>query len=610
MLIQHYCWNRSYPLTERSLFMQQYHTLKEQYTTELEALKQVHTRISMLRLLLVLVALLCFYFFITSEDVVALIAGLIAAVAFPFVLQWHRQKSEQILFKQTLVEINTNEINFLEHRELPFEDGNEYHDVAHPYAFDLDIFGKKSLFQYLNRTATHIGKSYLAGSLQSILPNELIEKKQAAIKELTAKNTWRQEILAHAKIANDSKSIYTNIVDWSLGPKKNVPLYLRILSFVSPVILFTLLIASLFDNSGWCLKAAEGLFLIHLMLIGSQLKTIRKEIVETDKIESLMHQYSLILKHIEQENFQSEYLLALKEKLTNNGIQAGKELDVLAGLFARVQTIQNAIGSVFMNGFFLYHIHSLHALLQWKTLHAHKVAKWTTVIGEIEMLNSYANFAFNNPEFTYPLLNSSYTIQLENAGHPLINASKRVCNTIAFEDGNFVILTGSNMSGKSTFLRTLGVNMVLAGAGAPVCASVAHIHPLPVIVSMRLSDSLSDSESYFFAEVKRLKQLVNTLDRRRCFVLLDEILRGTNSDDKRSGTIEFIKKVVEKQGIGIIATHDLEVCNTTDQYPGKLFNKCFEVEIISDELIFDYKLREGICKNKSATFLMKKMGVI
>ncbi|MGN6645317.1 MAG: MutS-related protein, partial [Cytophaga sp.] len=187
---------------------------------------------------------------------------------------------------------------------------------------------------------------------------------------------------------------------------------------------------------------------------------------------------------------------------------------------------------------------------------------------------------------------------------------KRVCNTIAFRDGNFVILTGSNMSGKSTFLRTLGVNMVLAGAGAPVCASTADIHPLPVIVSMRLSDSLADSESYFFAEVKRLKQLVQTLDQRRCFVLLDEILRGTNSDDKRSGTIEFIKKVVEKQGIGIIATHDLEVCGTSDQYPGKLFNKCFEVEIINDELIFDYKLREGICKNKSATFLMKKLGII
>ena len=152
--------------------------------------------------------------------------------------------------------------------------------------------------------------------------------------------------------------------------------------------------------------------------------------------------------------------------------------------------------------------------------------------------------------------------------------------------------------------------MVLAGAGAPVCASAASMHPLPVIVSMRLSDSLSDSESYFFAEVKRLKQLMLALDEQKCFVLLDEILRGTNSDDKRSGTIGVLKKILAKRGIGIVATHDLEVCNTTSEYPEQLSNKCFEVEIVNDELVFDYKLREGICKNKSATFLMKKMGVI
>ena len=249
-------------------------------------------------------------------------------------------------------------------------------------------------------------------------------------------------------------------------------------------------------------------------------------------------------------------------------------------------------------------------MLKWKTTYAAHINKWISVIGEIEMLNSYATMYYNNPEFVFPELNAEYTVKLTDAGHPLIDTHKRICNSIEFKEGSFVILTGSNMSGKSTFLRTLGVNMVLAGAGAPVCASEASIHPLPVIVSMRLSDSLSDSESYFFAEVKRLKLLMETLDQQNCFILLDEILRGTNSDDKRSGTIGVIKKIVAKQGIGIIATHDLEVCNITAEYPEQLSNKCFEVEIINDELLFDYKLREGICKNKSATFLMKKMRII
>lgn len=166
------------------------------------------------------------------------------------------------------------------------------------------------------------------------------------------------------------------------------------------------------------------------------------------------------------------------------------------------------------------------------------------------------------------------------------------------------------MAGKSTFLRTLGINMVLSGIGAPICASTANVHPLPIIVSMRLSDSLSENESYFFAEVKRLHQIMQQLDTQVCFVLLDEILRGTNSDDKRSGTIAFVKKIISKKAIGAIATHDLEVCQTTTEYPNVLVNKCFEVDIINNDLVFDYKLRNGICKNKSATFLMKKMGII
>ena len=236
--------------------------------------------------------------------------------------------------------------------------------------------------------------------------------------------------------------------------------------------------------------------------------------------------------------------------------------------------------------------------------------EWLEVIGEFEMLNSLANFSYNNPDFVYPTLNSNYEIAFSNLSHPLLNPATRVGNEVQFQPQSFMILTGSNMSGKSTFLRSLGINMVLSGMGSPVCASQANVHPLPVLVSMRLSDSLSDSESYFFAEIKRLKQIMDELEANPAFVLLDEILRGTNSDDKRNGTIEVVKKVIAKKAIGAIATHDIEVCLTTNEFPDILTNKCFEVEISNNELHFDYTLRDGICKNKSATFLMKKMGVI
>ena len=229
---------------------------------------------------------------------------------------------------------------------------------------------------------------------------------------------------------------------------------------------------------------------------------------------------------------------------------------------------------------------------------------------EFEKLNSLANFSYNNPDFVFPKINSEYKIGFSNLSHPLLNPETRVGNDTYFYPESFMVLTGSNMSGKSTFLRSLGINMVLGGIGSVVCASEATIHPLAVLVSMRLSDSLSDSESYFFAEIKRLKQIMDALEEQPAFVLLDEILRGTNSDDKRNGTIEVLKKVIAKKAIGAIATHDIEVCLTTNDYPGILSNNCFEVEIRDNDLHFDYKLREGICKNKSATFLMKKMEVI
>ncbi|WP_018343812.1 MutS-related protein [Cytophaga aurantiaca] len=590
--------------------MHQYTGLKDQYANELSALKQTHAWISMIRIALVLIALVCFYFFITSLEFIPFAIGIVSIIVFPFILVWHRKKSSEILFKETLSTILLEEIAYVEHKELPFKSGIEYNDISHPYTFDLDIFGTKSLFQHLNRTATYLGQTNLAESLQNILPNTEIQRNQEAIKELSGKLEWRLEILARAKIANDNKEVYNSIVGWTSEKAATVPLYIRIASFVLPVALITLLIVSAFSDSGIYLNIVEALFVVNLMIIGFQHKIIKSELVHADKIETLLKQYSLILQKIETEEFDSSKLKNLKQNLIHTDKSASEHLSILSKLFARVETIQNAVGSVFMNGFFLYHIHGLHALLKWKAAHADKVVQWISVIAEIEMLNSYANHAYNNPGFIFPELNEEHKIELKETGHPLIDEKKRICNDVSFHDGSFIILTGSNMSGKSTFLRTLGINMVLTGAGAPICAASATTHPLSVIVSMRLSDSLSDSESYFFAEVKRLKQLMSALDQQTCFVLLDEILRGTNSDDKRSGTIEVIKKILAKRGIGIVATHDLEVCNTTLQYPEQLSNKCFEVEITNDELVFDYKLREGICKNKSATFLMKKMGVI
>jgi DNA mismatch repair ATPase MutS len=249
-------------------------------------------------------------------------------------------------------------------------------------------------------------------------------------------------------------------------------------------------------------------------------------------------------------------------------------------------------------------------LFSWKNRYSGSLKTWLETIGEAESINSIANFRFNNPGYCFPEINTAFEIGFKNAGHPLIPAEKRICNDVQFHKNYLMILSGSNMSGKSTFLRTIGINMVLSGAGAPVCASAATVHCLPLYTSMRLSDSLTENESYFFAEIKRLQWIRNTLDRQVVFVLLDEILRGTNSDDKQHGTIKIIKKLTEQKAIGVLATHDLEVCAMALEDPLHLFNKCFEVEIIRNNLHFDYQLRDGFCKNRSASFLMEKLGII
>jgi DNA mismatch repair ATPase MutS len=252
----------------------------------------------------------------------------------------------------------------------------------------------------------------------------------------------------------------------------------------------------------------------------------------------------------------------------------------------------------------------LYDLLQWKNKNADKLKSWLDLIAEFETLNSFANFSYNNPGFTFPEINTEKQYRFESLGHPLLDPLKRVDNDVDFSLRPFIVLTGSNMSGKSTFLRAIAVNLVLGATGSVVCAKKASFHPMPLFVSMRLSDSLADSESYFYAEIKRLHEIMQHLENGAAFVLLDEILRGTNSEDKRNGTIGVLKKLIEYKAVGAIATHDLEVCNTIVEYPDYLSNQCFEVEIKNDNLFFDYKLKQGISQNKSASFLMKKMQII
>ena len=590
--------------------MEVYKSKKESYSTQLNTINKKYNSISFFRLLTIVLFLVSIYYYIQTSEVVLIILAVVLFGSFILLMRFHSKLSLQKQILIALIEINKNEISYLERNKIIFENGQEFNDFHHPYAYDLDIFGEDSLFQNLNRTATFIGKKTLAKQLLTLLPNEEILKNHKAIKELSTKLDWRQEFLAFAKISQDTQSSYETLLKWSTLKSRPLSKATMLISYISPILFFGVFIAYLVTSKLVFISYLAYLFVFNLAFMGRFLRRIQIEIANAENVDKIINQYSLLVQKIEKETFESQKLIDLQQKLTYKKENASVHLKQLAVLFSKMDSIGNFVTALVFNGTFLFNLHVLKSLIQWKKNHAEALEDWLEVIGEFEMLNSLGNLSYNNPGFVFPNINTNFEIDFSDLSHPLLNEKTRVGNEVRFLPQSFMILTGSNMSGKSTFLSSLGINMVLSGMGSAVCASSANVHPLPVLVSMRLSDSLSDSESYFFAEIKRLKQIMDELQETPAFVLLDEILRGTNSDDKRNGTIEVVKKVIAKKAIGVIATHDIEVCLTANDFPDTLINKCFEVEIQNDELHFDYKLRDGICKNRSATFLMKKMGVI
>lgn len=588
-----------------------YKSRSQKFLETFKQQKQKYNLMSTVRIVLMVVFLLSLYFMIKSQGALHwIVIAILSVIAFIILLSRHIKLAQDMQMNKALADINQNEHNYLERTSIPFANGKEHILPKHPYTYDLDIFGEHSLFHRLNRTATYVGSRMLAQLLSNRLTNDEIINHQEAIQEISNKLDWRHDILALATTSEDNKNSYSTLIEWTKSEVKLHSSFTKFISYLLPVLTIISLIIYIWIGGDIPRLSFAFLFLINLGILGQHFRQIKDEILGESQINKSIQKYGRLMYELESQNFESVKLKQLQKRLISENETASDHIANLARLFQQMDSVHNPMGAIIFNGLSLYHIHTLRNLQLWKSKYASKIEGWLSVIGEIEAINSLSNFAFNNPNYVYPKLNDSEVIQFNGLGHPMLADEIRICNDVTFENQKFIILTGSNMSGKSTFLRSLGINMVLANAGAPICATQANIHPLDIYVSMRLSDSLTDNESYFFAEVKRLKEVMDASDQKLTFILLDEILRGTNSDDKRQGTVEVIKKLISKKVIGAIATHDLKVCDTTLDYPSKLINKNFEVEIKDGELVFDYKLRDGVCKNKSATYIMKKMEII
>lgn len=585
-----------------------YATISQEQTDILKKLSKKNNILSYSRIILLLAAIYFLYLMMYEKNHLYGFVSLALIIVFIIVVNIYLKVQSKIAYHRTLKQINTDEISFLEGNHQ-FNNGIEYQNPQHAFSYDLDLFGSNSIFQFTNRTGTFLGKDALAKSLQEIPTEELILKKQEAVKELSQKLNFRQHFQTLSTLAGTTEKEDLAIKKWTETLSEKPKAFMQFFAVLIPVLLLISIVGSIFNWHPVFSKLTVFFFTLNLLLIGYFSQHILKEIGKSDRIANSLQQYSKMLQAFETEKFQSLYLNNLQSKLQSNQKTAYQIVTNLANCFEKLNTIANLFVFIALNGTFQYHFWVYKKLMKWKENHQQDLWQFMEIIGEVEALNSLANFAYNNPEYQYPTITSNQ-IKMEELGHPLISKDKRVRNTIDFSQKRFVILTGSNMSGKSTFLRTVGINLVLSYAGAPIDAKQAIVYPLPLWVSMRLTDSLSDSESFFFAEVKRLKQIVTEAEKQPIFVLLDEILKGTNSDDKKTGTVGVIEKLHKLNVTGMIATHDLEVCKTTDNHLKTMENKCFEVEIINNELHFDYRLKNGICQNKNATFIMKKMEII
>lgn len=558
---------------------------------------------SVLRLVLFLLLVVLSYTFWDQTGLVVAfgLAGLglfLALVSRHTDLQFKKKK------EQALMTINQRELEVLDRRYEQLPHGAEFNDPSHFYCGDIDLFGKGSFYQYMNRTALPEGSAFLAQMLKA---NDIggIAHRQLAIKELADLFPWRQEFLAVASLARPEKGT-EDIVLWLRNYKPFMPKGLRYLPWVfsmgTALVLFSFFMQ-------WLPEAFLMYWVLAGLIVGAFTKKITRLTAMAGGILSTFQQYQELVALIEQMEFKSELLTKKKGDLTSEGKATSKVLREFAGLLADLDRNGNIFYLLFGNGLFLHSLVTTVKLEAWIWQHGQKVDRWFQTIAFFDAYISLGNFAFNHPQYAFPLLGDTGSIKATAAGHPLLDPNKCVANEYEMGPEEFFIITGANMAGKSTFLRTVALQIVMANVGLPVCAHTFDYSPIKLVTSMRTSDSLTDEASYFFAELKRLKFVVDKMESDKYFVILDEILKGTNSVDKAKGSKKFLERLVRSHSTGIIATHDLTLCEVSEIFP-QVKNHYFDAEIVEGELHFDYRMKQGICQNMNASFLLHKMGIV
>ena len=529
-------------------------------------------------------------------------------ILFLFLVKRFNYQKDLRDLNRRLVELNQKELSCLGHRFLEYPDGREMADAGHPWSHDLDIFGRGSLYQYLNRTSTLRGRALLAETLTTEPEGpEIIRERQQVIADLKERIDFRQTFTARGEMFGEQEGDLPGIKKWlatdAYITKRPWLFYLAL--FVSALSIGIITYGFLVPGG---MRLLLPLLLFNFAMLSPFIARTRIYHESISRKHELLEGYALLLGLIAAISFENPELRAGAEK-AKDGMRQVARLSRLLNWFD--QRLNMLLGAIF-NGLFLFDFIMLYLLERWKRQNQHEILNWIDLTGQMDARISLSGYAFNHPDFILPDMEGGrHPMNLSGLGHPLIRPGKRVDNDLSIDREQVVIITGANMAGKSTFLRSLGINTVLAYAGCPVCATRFSMGFMGLFSSMRTADSLADDESYFLAEIKKLQRIVNRMGTGQpMLILLDEVLKGTNTTDKKRGSVGLINRLLPYPVKCFIATHDLSLGEMEKELPGKVVNYCFESYIRDLELSFDYTIRKGIATNMNASFLMKQMGIM
>lgn len=579
---------------------------KTEYEQSAQIFKKQDQQWSFYRIIFfVLLAVLVVYFANQREAIFLGITLVIGFFVFGLMIKKHQKIGFTYKNFKFLAQINSEELQRLEGKFSAFPDGKIFEEELHPYTSDLDIFGKNSVFQFINRTSTISGSRKLANWLKKSVTKIDIEKRQEKTAELAKNIVFLQNFQSAGRHFKQNETQILALKNWISSENAfKIPVYLPIL--LSAISIFAIICFFVFDlpHLVYFIPLAINMFFLkqNFAKISDLLTQMQSFLPEIQAVAKL-------IELIETQKFENLDLQKLQSQFTRS--QACTAIKNLAFYLQMIEYRQNAYFYIFFNSLTLWDLQFSLRLEKWKNAHQNDIDFWFESVAEFDALQSLAGFAFANPDFCVPIISSqTFDYQATKLGHPLIRASKRTVNDLSLSNtGICMLITGSNMSGKSTFLRTVALNGVLALAGAMVCAASFRVSQVQIFTSMRTQDSLSEQVSSFYAELKRIRQLLDRLENKEnVFYFLDEILKGTNSTDRNLGAKAIIRQLHKSAVSGLLSTHDLELGElANDHY--FVQNYSFNSEIVDGKLLFDYRLTKGVCKTFNASQLMRQIGI-